>query len=416
MLWNQQPERYGRFLTGVAIPMDEAMIRLGPNLLPSIDLSDDRLVALTDEDIAARSGLDLTAFKQMIAAGIRDWRNSPSRSLINLLACDTSSNAPIFRTMREQTRAIVALSNAGILDLNRGGPVRAVIGDDRKPVQISGSSAMTLAEDGYAPFCSAMTALRLWAGRNAARVRLGEIKLPKILHRGIRLKDVPADVEHGADDPFPIRSCRRLATAERALAETPLAALSHSSILSFTAQRPIAEYFTKNEGFVVDVDPSKVEVIASWSTDEHLDGHDVVHGRHEREWILRIPPDLVLDTGAIHKHDYVWHRSFAEQKAVAMVEHYDVADYMLDGRKVRAWFMYRSSGNGGAVRYQVGDDLSSRSRAATRKAIGFDPLPSDERPATDLVFRYRDPFLPRSNKDYDILTLDDLDPPSTPSP
>jgi len=412
MFYGHGQEQYGRFLSTINISPDDALIRIPSHRIPELPPASE-LATLSDADIARMSGLDEESFRFLVRAGIREWRESPSRSVINLLRnIDPNSDADrsLFPSLLEQTRAIVALSRAGILDLNRNGYVRALIGPDRNRLNVGGGTpAMTLIDDGLDRLYSATHALYLWASRNTARVNNGAIKLPKRLFRGIRTKNLNVPFDAAADAPYPVKHCRQVNSATRMLTSTPLSVLSHSPILSFTSQRSIADFFTRNEGFVIEIDPGSVEVIACWATDEALDGHDAITGKHEREWIVRIPDNLTLAASQIHNLDYVWHRSFYLDSAVPMLEHYDVAEYDLEGRSVRAFFVYKSSGNGGSIFYSVNNGFS-RSRGATRKELGFDPVPSLDRPAANMKIKHQDPFLPRSNYTYPQLTEADLIP------
>jgi hypothetical protein len=401
-------ENHGYHLRGTRVPLADAMVRLD-DCDADDRPGDDTLAAMDVRDIAVRCGVDPEAFAEGVRRSVRQWRVSPSRSFLRALDNDgAGAGAQAFGNIRQQSAMLLAAAEAGFLDGSRDGHLRAVLGDDGKRVMVtSDAPAVTLTEDGKDVFSRVLRAMSLYEARNAALVRTGRVKRPRALFRGMRGIDLPkVDVTHGEGEPYEVRSCRVTAARLGALLSSPLAESCGSSIVSVTSNRTVAEFFTRREGFVVEIDPDEVGIVSGWAVDGDLDGKDAVSARHEREWIVRLPRDLVPSPGQATIHDRTWLTAMAAPEAIAMVEHYDVAEFDLEGRHVRVSWLYNGSGVGGSLRFAV-DGGYPETRADIRRRLGFDPLPGPDRHAlvSGLRFRSADPVL-RSNRDWPVLTPD----------
>lgn len=403
MFWNSDPQRvYGRFLKASGLDAGNALIQLDGGWAGFMETlpSDDTLAGMGHSDIAEHAGCDPVVFGEALPAALRHWRVSPSRSMVNMIGDvgDCLPGNPMFRDLKTQTRVLASAIEAGAV-VERA--LNGVAGENRALLKVSqDANAMTAVGEAAAAINRLARALKVWEERNKALVRTGAVKLPKALYRGVRGRDVPlpnaADVPEG--DEWNFRACEIMAARADLLASRPLAEISHADILSFTANERIAEYFTKDEGHVVAVDPAELSLVSSWATDETLSGKDYVTGRQEREWIMRVgafmpSPDQVR----IHDRHVAW--SMADPRGVAMLDGTATASYEMDGHRVEAQFVWNQAGTNGTIRFRI-DGRMSETRAEAKRLFGFDPMPSPDSVTSDLSFREHVSFASRAGRKY----------------
>ena len=393
MFWNSAPQRqYGRFLKPTTLAADDVLIRADAgwdafwNEMPD----DDRLVAMTPAEMVTATGLDAPDFGRTVSEAIRHWRNSPSSSLINILgnAGLIEPGERLFPDINTQTQVLAAgIEGEAILQRS----LNCILGDNRKPIRTAtNANAMTAEGEAAAAVNRLARAFRIWEERNRALVRTGKVKLPKMLYRGIKSRDVALPDGFKADDGL-VSNLRRCAIATAKAGELSahkLADLSDTEILSFTSNEHIAEYFANNEGFVVSVDPTRLSPVAGWGTDEALAGADPVTGRQEREWIMRAGSH-VLAPEDVRINDANYYFSTSDPKGIACVDGFVKAQYRLRDHYIEARFVWNASGNGGSIHFSANREWSEK-RGAFKKKYGFDPLPSAADRVTDLEFIHYD--------------------------
>lgn len=339
----------------------------------------ERLASMSDDQLARTIKVGHALIAKAVPEALREWRVSPSRSLVNCIAGagDDVPSGHVFRTLADQTRFIIKAREAGIL---LPIDVLAVKDEKGKRIRLSQDAcALTVHPQSVNRVNDIVRAFRAWELRNRAQVTTGKVRLPKVLYRAVRARDVDHDKSVGQDDRGYLHRWKDIVEAKiDAMTSNPLVEVSHSPLLSFTSNETVADYFTRNEGFVVSVDPAAVDVVAAWATDEALDGKDQVSGRHEREWILRIPPEMTLAPSDVRVHDADYMAAIVSPLSVALFHHNDKeALYSLDGHRIKASFYWNSAGTNGSLSFRVENEWGL-SRAAVRKRFGFDPLPTPE--------------------------------------
>ncbi len=373
---------------------DEALIPFDDHwhaftgLLPS----QEELAFASDQALIDCFRLPPALFSTIIPQALSAWRQSPSRSLVNLTAslATGSFHGPIFGDLVLQSRVIGSALEAGAVC---PGDVRSIYAPDRSPIKVSTYEiAASLTPAAWEAFNNLARGLRLWELRNRARVAHAGLKPPKLLYRGIRDRDIDAGPLGLRDDePWAVRASKAHLMRRDHLLSRPLVEVMHSPILSFTAKPAIAEYFADDEGIVFDLPPQDVEIISGWSLDQALNDSDPVSGRQEREWIVRIPEDYRLGSHQVRSQNRDFAYATRDPAGIAMLHHETRARYVLEGRNVEAQFCYQSSGKGGRI-YFIVDDGRMDTRATMKASSGFDPVPSPGRLATDLVFFTQDRF------------------------
>lgn len=348
---------------------------------------------MADADLIKQFDLDAVFFTQHVPAALRRWRESPTQSAIGLLArfrAGSASVGPVFEDAFTQTRAIGSLLFVGALSPAN---IRS-LSKDRKLIRVGDAIASTLDDEGRLHFFKALLGFILWESRNRAKSRLGMVKVPKLLFRGLRDRDIP--ISSGASrsdgEPLNFHFCRSHLARRARLLETPLQAIAGTNILSFTATRTIAEYFTGDEGSVVEIGPDAFDVVSSWSLDASLANPDPVTGRQEREWIVRVRPEFVPAPEALSSRDRTFAYSTRDPLGIEILHHYNHAHYHLEGRRVEASFAYNGNGIGGRVIYRVDDNYSFETRRTTKAKTGFDPMPGPGRHATGLIYFSQEPW------------------------
>src|SRR5690606_4837283 len=190
-----------------------------------------------------------------------------------------------------------------------------------------------------------------------------------------------------------------------------LADFSHSEILSFTANRRIAEFFANKEGFVIEIDPSAVSVVSAWSTDERLAGKDPVTGREEREWILRVGHHKLEPSHIdVHSKETAW--VTRDPQGIAMMATESVrAIYALNGQRIKCRPHWNYTGTKSELYFEhVGGKYpGSFKRAEFKKLIGFDPLPSSSDKVEDLQFYTFDQYSLRADEIVPHLESDEFE-------
>ncbi|AOG03368.1 hypothetical protein [Bosea sp. RAC05] len=373
---------------------DEALIPFDDHwqafagLLPS----QAELAVASDQALVDCFRLPPALFSTIIPQALSAWRQSPSRSLVNLTASLAIRNfqGPIFSDLALQSRVIgSALSAGAVLPAD----VRSVYAPDRSPIKVSTYEiAVSLTPAAWEAFNDLARGFRLWELRNRARVVHAGLKPPKLFYRGIRDRDIDAGpLDLRDDEPWAFRASKAHLMRRDHLLSRPLVEVMHSPILSFTANAAIAEYFANDEGMVFDLPPQDVEIISGWGLDPCLGDRDQVSGRHEREWIVRIPEGYRLGAHQVRSRCRDFAYASRDPAGIAMLHHETRARYSLGGRRVEAQFCYNSSGRGGRI-YFIVDDGRMETRATMKARTGFDPLPAPGAEISDLVFFTQDRF------------------------
>jgi len=403
MFWNSGPSQvYGRFLRSSGLKGADALIHWDGRWGHFFDSKPDNrtLAGMSLQEIAEAAGCEPTAFPDVVTKALREWRVSPSRSLVNIVAsaAEAIPGGTMFPTVRLQSQLLAAAIEAGAI---RQGDLSSALDENGKPFRVTQDCfGMTAVGEAATQVNNLARAFLLWEWRNRALVAEGNIKLPKRLYRGIRENTIPLpdgyeDIE---DVPSNIVWCERAAARAEQLRSGFLADVSKTPILSFTANERIAEFFTKNEGYVISVDPAELSLVSSWSTDEALAGPDLVTGRQEREWIMRLPNDYVLAPDNVRFHHRDVFSATADPRGIAMLDGTIKAFYRLHGHFIEAYFAWNSTGTGGSIRFRV-DGGWSETRATIKKTHGFDPMPGPTDEVSELVYRKVDPMGLRPTED-----------------
>jgi len=362
----------------------------------------DRLARMSDQDLIGHFEIDPQILREAIPIALSEWRISPTRSLINILAGINGAvpSGPMFSDLAQQTRVLAAAVKSGAVSY---GDVRGVSSSKKGMLErvANDAYAATLDDHGRRLLNDIARAFHAWELRNRARIDTGLVKIPRLLYRGIRSRDIDIDgaFNQRADEAWNLRFCRLFDARRDELSKRPLTTISGTPIISFTSSESIARYYADGEGMVVEVDPAKFMVVASWSLDAALDGKDEINGKHEREWIVRVDPSFVLRPDEIKPWDRIFAYSTNDPKGIEMLDHYTRARYRLDGRLVEAYFQYNASGTGGKRMFYVNGDHFAKTRMAWRRENGFDPVPAPGRVVENLEYFDREPFS-RSRRRY----------------
>lgn len=399
MFWNaDRGHCYGQYSRTCDLTGDDALVRLDAGwdgFMSSMPAAED-LVKMDANAIAELAGLNLESLRTpdldtIITQSLKRWRVNPAGSLVNaVIAMDGSSGDQMFANLKEQSR-VIAGSLACEATVERS--FNTIRNDDRRPIRLSGDYFALTAQGEAATTLNALArAFRVWEAKNAAKVSLGMVKLPKVVYRGIRsndLKDLPEEFAYTRHDDYKISAARRVEAYLTYLQSSPhaLADISNSNILSFTSNENIAEMFTKNNGLVIAVDPSEAGIVSAWSTDEGLSGPDPVTGKQEREWILRVSNTTINpEFSRPHAEDHAF--VTRNRRGIELLDGFTEARYKMNDINIVAFFQWNQSGRGGKVRYTPNVDKynHSRTRAEFKNEFGFDPLPKTDADLSNLTF------------------------------
>lgn len=380
MFWNSASHPvYGRTLRSSGLSPEEAMIQMDggwDGFMASVPADED-LVKMDAKQIAEHAGLKDVDLEKTLSSALHRWRINPASSLVNIVKVDTgSAGQPLFRDIREQSHILAAACASNAI---AEGTLRAVVEPEtRKLWKLSGDYYAMTALDKAADTVNGMArAFKIWEAKNQASVRLGNVKLPKKLFRGIRSIDISLDsqVIPDADNHY-VRTVHKILAKQDILTTKALAKISHSDVLSFTSNERIAEFFTRREGLVIEVDPRDLLIVCSCATDDGLNSVDYVTGKHEREWIMRTG-DLQLKHENIKFYDEDAALVMRDPRCIEMLSGFHHVVYEMNDMRIRANFQWNSAGTGGKVIYrpQTTDFVWPLSRSEFKREHGFDPIP-----------------------------------------
>lgn len=426
MFWNsERTPTYGYHLKPVEFEGDDALIKMdgGWNGYTALFPSDDILVKMSDAELAEHAGFRTEKFQDLINYSIRRWRVNPAGSLINIVKDieQGSEGQPMFADIKTQSQVIAgAILGKAVNERNMTGVWGGKFKDntDRKErwLLTQDYCAMTALGEEAARINALGRAFRVWEEKNRALVREGVVKIPKKLYRGLRNRDLKIDTSGIDSDLSRYERVVRVHQLRRELMlGNSLADFSHSEILSFSANRSIAEQFANQEGFVLEIDPAELSVISAWCMDEALGGKDPVTGKDEREWIMRVGDYSLKPENIINRTEEIAWIS-RDVSGIEMVNSNSVrAYYKLNGTSMECNSYWNASGTKASLFFtnHDGEFRSSFKRAEFKKLYGFDPLPSDKDKVESLEFyeyeRYsstsRDKLIPAMDLDAPVMKL-----------
>lgn len=360
----------------------------------------------TDEhDLCEKVGVNHDLYERLIDSAIGSWRDSPSASLLHGISGIQDGmpqpGAQVFPNILWQTRFIekarsfgLALHTKKIVDPDWDGQDMS-----KRILRVSGAPATTLSEDGVYRLNTLLQAIYLYRVAKSRK----EMKLPKAIYRGVRASDL---YNHDSFKPLIAdiwksdlsHEMKRKEAIDRLIAyiiEHGLDELTDGRVLhSFTASIPTAKYFANGQGFVLRVDPKRVEIVTSELHDpDRVGGEDPMTGRKEREFIIRIPSDYRWSREDVILYDEEYFIAEQNPLCVALFSHDNKqATYTLGGVEITAYWQWHWSGTGGSLVF-TSKDTYGETRNRFKARFGFDPLPTEAN--LDLIANFQ--IKPRKN-------------------
>lgn len=334
------------------------------------------------DEVATLFGYDPSFIRRIWNAALYAWKDSTSTSLINgLMNLSSKLTQPhtsmtIFDNIEQQMRFAVKAQESRLL----GFLSTEVVKNKNQIINIGGYALLKFTNKGKLSLNNLLRQLWLYWYFNTKN----DIKLPKWIYRGIRVRDIfnhdtiKPLVDHiwKMDTKYEMRRKQVIDIITNYIIEHGLSKITEK-VLSFSASASIASYFANNEGLIIRVDPKRVEIITSELHDEVLDQTDYVSKKHEKEYIAKIPHDYKFDKSDIEIVDLDYY--VAEENPLA-VAHHDGSSkkfkYTMNGTNIVARWQWNSNGIGGKVVYNIENDWFPVSRTEFKKTHGFDPLPT----------------------------------------
>lgn len=388
----------------------------------------------TDEaDLISKMGMDKAVYDKVVNNMIYNWKDSVSKSLLHAVA-EIGNKLPkagtnIFKDLASQTKFLI-IAGPGFRARDIYGGENSVDGlklispvstrrirkknpkdaDDRF-VNVGGAYALTLASDDTAEqkkfdrdalgeVNKILQYIWLYAFYNHHKLKKDKSvskKLPKYIYRGIRglfgdkdeINKILADVgqKKSEDGKYNMRislgnTKERYDKVVEYIIAHGLSKITDGKLLSFTAAKPIANYFANHEGMIIRVDPSKVDVVSSELTEPRFKEADYVSGKKEREYIIRIPKNYKFTKDDIEIVNLDYLMADNNPLAVAHFNHDNVqAVYKMHGWTIRAQWYWRTNERGSIVfsAEKKGErEIYSEGRLNAKKVLGFDPMPTEE--------------------------------------
>ena len=374
-----------------------------------------------EADLCKQMGLEKEQYDKIADNMILNWKDSVSKSLLHGTA-EVGNKLPkkgdnIFKDTLQQTQFLI-LAGPGLQGRNMMGDdnmtkglriidrfALAKIKDAKgEPKTIGGVYAMTVAphvkEKTLDQINEIMQYVWLYVFFHHYKVKKDPKvakKMPKYLYRGIRglfgSKQTIQDLFKGLNsDSRPDGKYSKKADIDNTKARYDkvieyiighgINKIADGKLLSFTAAKPIADYFANKEGMILRIDPSKVNIVSSELTEPKFAEKDYVSGKKEREYIVRIPHNYKFSKEDIEIVNAEYLMSESNPLVVAQFSHDDVAaTYELGGYSIRAKWYWKNNGKGSIVftAEKDGHDVFySEGRVTAKKELGFDPMPTED--------------------------------------
>lgn len=369
---------------------EEAMVQFDADWESVKALSDTDLLKMKQADVASFSPIPADQFIDVVSRSLDEWRENPGRSFLSAVGNAPFAHAgkDMFNSLEHQTHFLAGLCRVGGQGARNLQAVRSKEHGARFHRE-RGTVAITTSESGATYVNQMARAFHIWEKRNAALVRSGAVKLPKKLYRGVRAGELEFPdfgIERVKGQMFEEFASKLTDARFEHLLNHDVGTMFPGNILSFTANAEVARYFANEAGFVVSVDPREVDVVAAWSFCEELDGKDPMSKKHEREWIIRLSPGHRFPVDEVEITVSEWLMYNGDIRGINMSGHGTKATYEMNGMKIESRFEYKSSGEGGSVRFSVDGAWMDWTRSQFKKEKGFDPVPASPEQVTNLQY------------------------------
>lgn len=369
---------------------EEAMVKFDSDWASVKALSDSDLLKMDQADIASFSPLAPDQFTEVVSRSLVEWRENPGRSFLSAVG-----NAPfaragkkMFNNLEHQTHFLAGLCRVG----GQGSKNLQAVRSKEHRLRFHrerGVVAITASDVGIGYINQMVRAFHVWEKHNAALVRSGAVKLPKKLYRGVRAGELDFPdfgIERTKGQMYQEYAASLTQARFAYLVGHGAKSMFPGNVLSFTSNADVARYFANEAGFVVNVDPRDVDIVAAWSLNEELDGKDPMTNKHEREWIVRLSPDHRFQREEVEITASEWLMFNGDIRGINLAGHGTKATYEMNGLKIESRFEYRPSGQGGSVRFSVAGEWMEWTRNQFKKERGFDPVPSTAEEVQNLQY------------------------------
>lgn len=339
-----------------------------------------------ETEMCQQMNIPFELYTKVINAAVNGWRESPSQSLFNGIA-KTKLSIPkegkyIFNNLLEQTRFLLLLGNYNIIPST----FFSVIKYQHKPVIIRGTKALTLSKNENAVQKFNLILQILFLYRYFTHIQLSGNKMPRKLYRGIRYSDVRGlnafkEVFKNTDYEnmdYKEKRVILINTITEYVNKHGFNELSKSMLSSFTSSLSVAKYFTKNEGFVVEIDTSNVDIFSSYLQDERFNVKDYYSNRMEKEFIISIDNKKIpVSNVIINDLDYFVAKN--NPLAVPLFDHDNLsATYILNNTLIEVRFVWTSNTTH-TLRYSnIREKSFSYGQNEFKERFGFSPAISNK--------------------------------------
>jgi len=347
----------------------------------------------TEQQLVEACEFNYEKYQKIVEISVYNWKDSVSTSLfhgISEIGYRMPNNGDaVFNNMKQQTRFLTICFQNGLL---RQMMDCKLLRKDNEIVRISGSPVYTVLPEYNKKFNNILRMLFLYQFWHKKMLKKGlksnDIKLPKKLYRGIRTHNLynnPKILElikqsDRQDMSYEERRKNSTDILLDWLYKNNINKITEGRLLSFTSSKPTAEYFANGEGFILSVDPTKVEIVTSELTASEFQEADFVSNRKEKEYIIRIPDGYKIKPEDIEIVDKEYLLAAKNPLAVQWLDHDDIyVEYNIGDKRIRAGYSWHSNDRG-SISYSIKKEDDNWSwmegRNNFKKAYGFDPMPS----------------------------------------
>jgi len=347
---------------------------------------------ISEETLCSALGLDYTEYLSIVKKSIDYWRSSPSSSLFhtigkNGLTLPEEGNT-VFESHLMQTRFFMILSKLHLVSHRLLGKIKDENGEF---VRIRGEFALTYpTKDSFKHefvVRKSNEVMQMVYTYFLYCYLIGKkgLKVPSKIYRGIRYRDIwnnPVINQRipKMDESLTYVEKRKIIidTIQKYLLEEGLSGLCENNLVSFSASKSIAQYFSNKEGLIVEILTKDAEIMTSEVHDVRWDDSDYVTNKKEREYIVRVTGEKI-QVNNVYISDLDYFVATNNPLAVNLFNHDDKqASYELNGVKIIAKYVW-SSNTKGSVQYKnMNEDGWQYGSREFLKKFGISPVISNK--------------------------------------
>ena len=350
----------------------------------------------SEQELCNQVGMNYNTYTKINNVSMQNWIDSISTSLLHVLDVThleiPKPNSFIFKNMLQQTRFLEICKKNNLLMWSE---LVSAKDNEGKKIQVKNLYMQTIDQNNPTSIHKLNEIIQyIYLYRLYHSVKSKTAKLPKALYRGIRYQNIMNynSIQELTKEIWKKDSSYEMSRKEcydavvDHIIENGLSNIIDGPYLSFTSSYTTAKMFTefggikgKGEGFVLKIDPSKVEIVSSELTDPLFKEPNPVSGKKENEYIVNIPSNYIFKKEDIEIIDKDYFIATKNPMCVNLFDHDNlkaIYDLNVNGKNytIEAKGIWNNRGDKLVLNYEI---VNSNNFYKTRKEFmddhHFDP-------------------------------------------